>query len=189
MSPENKRVVSFSRSPIRLSSHEQSLSELDKAELEEHITLAALKARPQCIAVRKHQSPRHGCGPLTTLWGPMRGLYWNCREIGRAAAIRELQSLARKFALDFLCLSETKVTNIHGPLQRAGFFHFVDYPPEGHRGGIVFAWKNSVDVELVAINQNSISLLVYSDPLNTPWLISCVYGPTRCTLRKHFGIV
>lgn len=90
------------------------------------------------------------------------------------------------FNVDFLCLSETKVTNVKDPLQRAGFFHFVDNPPTGHLGGLVFAWKPGVDVELVSINQFYINLLVYSDPPNRPWLISCVYGPTRWHLKSVF---
>ncbi|KAB1203090.1 hypothetical protein CJ030_MR8G005522 [Morella rubra] len=72
------------------------------------------------------------------------------------------------------------------PLQRAGFFHFVDFPPDGHRGGIVFAWKPGVNVELISTSPNFVNMLVYSDPPNTPWLVSCVYDPTRWHLRDDF---
>lgn len=102
------------------------------------------------------------------------------------AAVRELRSLVRKFSIDFLWLSETKILNVSIPLQRAGFYNFIDFPPDGHQGGMVFAWKPRVDVEFISSTPSSISLLVYSDPPNTPWLISCVYGPTRWHLRDSF---
>lgn len=66
------------------------------------------------------------------------------------------------------------------------FFHFVTQPPEGHSGGLVFACKARVNVELVCINKNSISLLVYSDPVNHPWLLTCFHGPTLWHLKSAF---
>lgn len=43
-----------------------------------------------------------------------------------------------------------------------------------------------MDVEVISSSPTSINLLIYSDPVNTPWLISCVYGPTRWHLRDDF---
>lgn len=49
------------------------------------------------------------------------------------AAVLELRSLERKFSLDFICLAETKILDVQSQLNRAGFFKFVDFPPDGHR--------------------------------------------------------
>lgn len=37
------------------------------------------------------------------------------------AAVRELRSVERKFSLDFVCLSETKIKDVRTPLNRVGF--------------------------------------------------------------------
>lgn len=50
----------------------------------------------------------------------------------------------------------------------------------------MFAWKQGVDVELTSTSSNFVNMMVYSDPPNTPWLVSCVYGPTRWHLRDDF---
>lgn len=71
-------------------------------------------------------------------------------------------------------------------LNSLGFFHFVSSLPEGTKGGIVFAWKPGVDVDVVCLYKNSIHDLVYSDPPNMPWLLSSVYGPTKWHKKPFF---
>lgn len=40
---------------------------------------------------------------------------------------------------DFLCLAETKISVVDVILNRLGFFHFVNHPPVGRKGGLIFA--------------------------------------------------
>lgn len=116
----------------------------------------------------------------------MRGLYWNCRGIGRLVVVLELRLVGKKFSLDFICLSETKIKDVCSPLNRVGFYSFVEFPAVGSWGGIVFAWKTGLDVEVISSSPNSVNLLIYLAPSSTPWLITCVYGPTLWHLREGF---
>lgn len=68
------------------------------------------------------------------------------------AAVREIRSLVRKFNPAFICLSETKISDIQPSMNRVGFCHFISHPHVGRRGGVVFAWLDGLDVELISIN-------------------------------------
>lgn len=119
----------------------------------------------------------------------MIGVYWNCRGLCRAVTVRTILGLVRNHNPDFLFLAETKSSNVASTMHRLGFFHFVFHPPVGSRGGLLCAWRLGLDVEVVRINANAISLLVYSTPSNNPWLLSGVYGPTDWHKKGSFGIL
>jgi len=40
----------------------------------------------------------------------------------------------------------------------------------------LLAWCPGVELECFITNVNTISAWCYSDPVNTPWMLSCVYG-------------
>ena len=46
----------------------------------------------------------------------------------------------------------------------------------GISGCLVLSWWPEVDLECFASNKN-ISTWCFSDPLQSPWILSCVYGP------------
>lgn len=62
----------------------------------------------------------------------------------------------------------------------------MDHPLIGRKGGLLFAWRLGLEVEVICINANAISLLVYSDPSNTPWLLTGVYGSTEWLQKWDF---
>ena len=43
-----------------------------------------------------------------------------------------------------------------------------------------------VDLEVVFSDDNVIAALIYSDPVRSPWLLFCIYGPPRKAKRKRF---
>lgn len=87
---------------------------------------------------------------------------------------------------DFLFLAETKSSDVCAVLRNIGFFHFVAQPPIGRKGGLLFAWRLGVDVEVVSVNENAINTLMYSNPSISPWLLSGIYGPTEWEKKPHF---
>ena len=56
----------------------------------------------------------------------------------------------------------------------------------GSSGGLVLSWRPGVDLGCFASNKNSISAWCYSDPPQSPWIISCVYGPLNRSDRLDF---
>ena len=76
-------------------------------------------------------------------------------------------------------LSETKIPirKCSNFLMSLGFDNLDFVNPRGKKGGLVVSWKNGVDIEITYKYCNMINGLVFSDPLNEPWLISFVYGP------------
>ena len=47
-------------------------------------------------------------------------------------------------------------------------------------------WKNGVDVEIVTSNDNMINGLVFSNPINEPWLLSVIYRPSARLGKQAF---
>lgn len=64
--------------------------------------------------------------------------------------------------------------NVGSIVNRLGFAMFVSIPPASKWGGILFMWKQELDVELIYGDANIIAMLVYS---NIHWLISLVCCP------------
>lgn len=78
---------------------------------------------------------------------------------------------------DIIFLVETKVQDVSSMFCRLGFINFVQQPPDGRRGGLALAWRAGVDLEISAINQHLINVLVFSDPGHIPWMMTLAYGP------------
>jgi hypothetical protein len=57
-------------------------------------------------------------------------------------------------------------------------------------GGLVLTWRPGVDLECFISKSNNISAWCYSDPPppppNSPWILSCVYGPPKRSDRRVF---
>ena len=90
--------------------------------------------------------------------------------------------------LILLILSETKIpiSKCSSFLKSLGFYNIDSVDIRGKKGGLVVGWKNGVDIEITFKCCNMINGLVFSDPLNEPWLISFVYGPPNRNNRGPF---
>lgn len=61
-------------------------------------------------------------------------------------------------------------------LFRFHFINFVECPVVGLKGGIVLAWSNGCDVEVIGCEENLISVVVYSDPLSPMVIHRCLHS-------------
>jgi hypothetical protein len=109
----------------------------------------------------------------------MKILAWNCRGLSRASAIRSLRGKIRSHSPDVLFLSETKLQPLQSSviLNTLGFFLMLHAPPSGTKGGLLLAWRHGVDLVFCSSSTNILSAWCYSDPPDSPWLLSCIYGP------------
>lgn len=82
----------------------------------------------------------------------MNGLMWNCRGLGGKSTIKRLNAQIRKFNPCFLFLSECKtslnkakklINKIHGD------WSSFCVPAIGLAGGIVLAWTNNLNVQIL----------------------------------------
>ena len=51
---------------------------------------------------------------------------------------------------------------------------------------MAFAWRPGVDFEMTYVDSNVVNMLMYSDPLYNPWMLTFVYGPTLWKLKQKF---
>ncbi|XP_059450878.1 uncharacterized protein LOC132181647 [Corylus avellana] len=118
-------------------------------------------------------------GPCGVPQQHMKILSWNCRGISRPAAVRGLRALIRANSPDVLFLSETKTSpsQVSSILNRLGFYLMTQVASIGSSGGLVLAWRLGVELESFLTNKNNITAWCYSDPPNSPWILSCIYGP------------
>jgi hypothetical protein len=118
----------------------------------------------------------------------MRFLAWNCRGLSRASAVRSLRGKIRNHSPDVLFLSETKMhpNNAVVILNSLGYFHMLHAPPSGSKGGLLLAWRHGVDIECISSSVNIINVWCYSDPVHSPWLLSCIYGPPEAQNKPAF---
>jgi hypothetical protein len=108
--------------------------------------------------------------------------------ISRPAAIRGLRALIRVNSPDVLFLSETKSSPslVSSILNRLGFYLMNHVAHSGTWGGLVLAWRLGVELECFLTNQNNISAWYFSDPSNSPWILSCIYGPLEKCNKPAF---
>ncbi|XP_062176085.1 uncharacterized protein LOC133881146 [Alnus glutinosa] len=67
-----------------------------------------------------------------------------------------------------------------------GFFCMAHVSPVGTKGGLLLAWRLGVELECFITNVNTITVWCYSDPVNNPWLLTCVYGSPTYLNRQYF---
>jgi hypothetical protein len=118
----------------------------------------------------------------------MKFFAWNCRGLSRASAIRSLRGKIRKHSPKVLFLSETKMhpTSASVILNGLGYFNMTHAPPSSSKGGLLLAWHNGVDIKCFLVSVNKINAWCFSDPPNSPWLLSCIYGPPEKQYKSMF---
>jgi hypothetical protein len=118
----------------------------------------------------------------------MKILSWNYRGLSRPAAVRGLRALIRVNSPDVLFLFETKSSPslVSSILNHLGFYLMNHVAPIGTCGGLVLAWRLGVELECFPTNQNNISAWCFSDPPNSPWILSCIYGPPKKCYKPAF---
>jgi hypothetical protein len=118
----------------------------------------------------------------------MKLLAWNCRGLTRASAIRSLRVKVKKYSPDVIYLSETKTDLAVACkiMNDLGFFCMAHVSPVGTKGGLLLAWRLGVELECFITNVNTITAWCYSDPVNNPWLLTCVYGSPTYLNRQYF---
>ncbi|XP_075636492.1 uncharacterized protein LOC142608684 [Castanea sativa] len=118
----------------------------------------------------------------------MKLLAWNCRGFARPTTRKAFKGLLRTLNLACIFLSETKIPKhkITSLLSQFGFTNILYQNPVRKADGLCFAWKNGLDIEPISLNCNLINVLVFSDPPNSPWMLSLVYGPPYSSLKANF---
>ena len=53
-------------------------------------------------------------------------------------------------------------------------------------GGLVLSWRLGVDLECFVSTKNNISAWCFSNPPQSPWILSYVYGPLNRSDKKAF---
>lgn len=94
----------------------------------------------------------------------MRTIFWNCRGLARPAEIRSIGALIGQNNPDCLGLVETKTGSAQEILSRVGFPLSLSFPAIGLSGGMIFAWREGLEFDLVLLNRYIISIMVYDDP-------------------------
>ena len=120
----------------------------------------------------------------------MRALAWNCRGAGRSLTIRAIKELICESCPDLVFLSETKLKSagIDKIKSKLNFFDSYCVDAIGKARGLALFWRMGVDLEVVFSDDNAIVALIYLDPVRSPWLLFCIYGPPRRTKRKRFWV-
>ena len=120
----------------------------------------------------------------------MRALAWNCWGASRSPTIRAIKELIRESCSDLVFLSETKLKSagIDKIKSKLNFFDSYCVDAIGKARGLALFWRMGVDLEVVFSDDNAIVALIYLDPVRSPWLLFCIYGPPRRTKRKRFWV-
>ncbi|KAK9286353.1 hypothetical protein L1049_014747 [Liquidambar formosana] len=112
---------------------------------------------------------------------------WNCRGISQASVVRHLRAIVQEFNPECIFLTETKVgvPKMQDIVNSLGFLHSEIVPAVNRSGGLCLCWRAGIDIEITVANESHISALVFSDPAETPWLLTCVYTSPYKHLQFH----
>lgn len=119
----------------------------------------------------------------------MIAIIWNCRGFGQPATRRSMRNYIVSHRPDLIFISEIKCNQpdiIQNFLISNGFCNCEFRKPQGHAGGLIMAWRNSIDFQPTVTTDSVISGLIMNDPLDTPWQFTAVYGPSTPCLRPSF---
>jgi len=92
---------------------------------------------------------------------------------------------------NLVCLQETKLNQIDNSLRGEFLGNQLDsfeyIPADGTRGGILIAWRSDMVEATGTIKKDfSISMHIKLKWMQTPFLLTTVYGPSEDSLKPHF---
>lgn len=105
----------------------------------------------------------------------MRRIFWNCRGLARPEASRSIWAFIGQNNPNCLCLVETKTGSAQEILSRVGFPLSLSYPTVGFSGEMSFAWCEGLEFDLVLLNHHIISLMIYGNPSQQPWILTFIH--------------
>lgn len=119
----------------------------------------------------------------------MIGVVWNCRGIGHPAIVQCLKEYISDHQPNFIFLSKVKCSSLDVVQTlvyqlRLTSFEFV--PAHGLSGGLLLAWDDSINLQIVLSTCNIINCLVFQAEHSQPWQLSLVYGPAVPQQRPYF---
>lgn len=102
---------------------------------------------------------------------------WNARGLGGKRAFLFLQQLVADLKPLMLFVSESKVSckRAYAWLNVLNFNGVLGYDPVGTKGGLLFFWKNCVNINLRSFSANHIDVSVAWESLC--WRFTGVYAP------------
>lgn len=108
-------------------------------------------------------------------------LSWNCRGLGRASAINYLRSLLKTNNPQCLFLSETKgnLLKFKSLHKKLGFDFAEIVDAKGTAGGLIFLWKQEIDVSIVWKSFDTFCCTVKNREGKETWRFYNCYGPSR----------
>ncbi|KAG8475580.1 hypothetical protein CXB51_032446 [Gossypium anomalum] len=115
----------------------------------------------------------------------MKTICWNVRGLGSPRAAKRLRFLLKQHKPQMVFLMETKIDGkcMERIRRRCGYENGIDVGAEGSRGGIFFAWKAGIMVQLNNFSKNHIDVLVKADNVNQEWRFTGFYGSPYVTNR------
>lgn len=108
---------------------------------------------------------------LTMPPSSMIAFIWNCRRIGRTAAVHTIRVYVNTHKPNIVFISElhssplSKIQSLF--CSNLGFDKFEFVPAIGRAGGLTMFWKQHIDMRIVVVNDTMISGLIFSHPSHT----------------------
>ena len=105
--------------------------------------------------------------------------------------MRALKELIHGASPNIIFLSETKIKTpkVRRICDRLKFVDSWCVELVGKSGSLALFWRMGVDLEVVFSDKNMIVALVYSDPLEAPWLLFAIYGLYQRSKKKNFWVL
>lgn len=71
-------------------------------------------------------------------------------------------------------------------IRALGFCNFQIVPAVGISGSLILCWHDHIDLRIIFHNAHIINCLVFSEPPDQAWQLSCNYGPSQQSQRPRF---
>jgi hypothetical protein len=122
----------------------------------------------------------------------MKLLSWNCRGLGKPAAVRALKQLTQIHHHDIVFLSETKLLSNEFSIKTNSFGHrlpnhfYVDciLSNSNRSGGLAIFWSNNVNISVMSFNERMIDCYVDCGNTLNSWRATGIYGYSRTNQKN-----
>lgn len=119
----------------------------------------------------------------------MRLIFWNCLGLGQTSKVCTLRDFCKPHKPLIVFISEVKLScqvKVNNIVSSLGFDKFWLVPSMGSASGILLMWKSHINVQIITSSDMYIYAMVVRDPLDTPWMLTGVYGPSNPHLKSIF---